>query len=367
MESAVNPAIAARRLYNQDITRARKRRPEDVVASLGAVQAQEYPAARWGLALRMPEGATDKEIEAACDEGRILRTHVMRPTWHFVAAADIRWMLELTRPRVHQAMAHYKRQAGLDAATLTRATTVFERALGDGRCLTRAELGVQLERAGSMGNAAMTKGVPLALLTLHAELEGVMCSGPRRGKQLTYALVAERAPKALRLSRDEAVAELARRYFSSHGPATIRDFVWWSGLLTTDAKRGLEMIRARPENVNGLTYWTVGRAPAVPTRRGTVHLLPVYDEYLVAYRDRDAVPHTASRVGSRPGGPVTFLHALVITGQVAGTWRTAPHADGVVLDVAPLRRLTGPEKRALAGTAARYGRFLDAPVTLSIA
>jgi hypothetical protein len=358
----VNTEIAEQRLHNQRITRAECRKPADVVAWLGAVQAQEYPAARWALALRMPDGTTDAAIERAFDEGRILRTHVMRPTWHFVAPADIRWMLELTAPRVHRSMAYYRRQLGLDTALLTRAATLFERALRDGQYLTRGELGAQLERAG-----LAAKGVRLAHLTIYAELEGVMCSGPRRGKRLTYALLEERAPRARRLSRDEALAGLTRRYFKSHGPATIRDFVWWSGLTTADAKRGLEINRARHEAVDGRPYWTVGRIPAGGTRRRTVHLLPIYDEYLVSYRDRDAVPHGPPVIESPSGRSLTFRHALVIAGQVAGTWKTARNAGGLTVDVMPLRRLTGRERRGLAETAACYRRFLDVPVSVSVA
>jgi len=357
----VNTPIAEQRLHNQCITRAEVRRASEVVAWLGAVQAQEYPAARWALALRMPEGTTDSEIERAFDEGRILRTHVMRPTWHFVTPADIRWMLELTAPHVHRAMAFYRRQLGLDTDILTRATGAFEHALRDGQYLTRTDLGAQLGRS-----RVIAKGVWLAHLTMYAELEGVICSGPRRGKQLTYALLAQRAPRARRLSRDEALAELARRYFTSHAPATIRDFVWWSGLTTSDAKRGLEINRARRQVIEGRTYWSLGGTTGV-TRRRTVHLLPVYDEYLVAYRDREAVPHAPPAIKSRSRGSVTFQHALVIAGQVAGKWKTVRNANGLTVDVIPLRRLTGSERRVLAETAARYGRFLDVAVSLSIA
>jgi hypothetical protein len=358
----VNPAIAEPRLLNQAITRVGPRKPSDIVAWLGAVQAQEYLPAKWALALRMPDGTTDPEIERAIDEGQILRTHVMRPTWHFVTPADVRWMLELTASRVHRTLATYNRRQGLTDDVVTRGTKVFERSLRDGQCLTRAELGARLGRAG-----IAAKGVRLALLTVYAELEGVICSGPRRGGQLTYALLWERAPRPRRLSRDEALAELTLRYFRSHGPATIRDFVWWSGLLTTDAKRGLEMNKARQEVVDGRTYWTVGRAPAGGRRSTPVHLLPIYDEYIVAYRDRDAVPHLTTKIASASGALVTFQHALVIDGNVAGTWRTGRNKDEVSVAVTPLRRLTGAERQGIAETAKRYGRFLGVPVSLSTA
>jgi DNA glycosylase AlkZ-like len=353
--------IAERRLRNQRIVGTAHRRPEDVVSWLGAVQAQEYPAARWGLALRMKGRTTDAEIARAIDEGRILRTHVMRPTWHFVTPQDIRWMLELTGPRVRQRMAHYGRQAGLDASTVTRALGIFERALGGGHHLTRGELGQHLARAG-----VPMKGVPLALVTMYAELDGLICSGAYRGKQLTYALLAERVPAARVFSRDEALAELTRRFFSSHGPATIRDFVWWSGLTTADARRGLEMNRARHEILDGLTYTSVDRAPRVSARSARVHMLPIYDEYLVAYRDRAAVPHSASTLRTKTSHPVTFQHALVAGGQVAGTWRVQAGPDGVRLEVALLRRLKPAEREDMADAAGRYGRFLGIPASVTV-
>jgi hypothetical protein len=354
-ESDSRVAITDQRLQNQRITRPGPRGPEKLVAWMGAVQAQEYGPAKWGLALRSPRGTTDTAIARAVDRGRILRTHLLRPTWHFVTPADIRWMLELTAPQVHRRMSTYDVRLGLDAGVMTRATSVIERALGDGRYLTRRELGAHLGRAGLPGNS-----MELAHIAMYAELEGVICSGPRRSKQFTYALLADRAPNARRLPRDEAIAELTRRYFRSHGPATIRDFVWWSGLRTADAKRGLEMNRARSHDVDGLTYWTLGHAAGSDSgRKTTVHLLPVYDEYLVAYRDHHAVPRPAYSIGN-------LQHALVIGGQVAGTWRTIPGIKGFVVDARALRRLTTVERRALAHAVAGYGKFLRVSVSLSV-
>ena len=347
--------IADQRLQNQRITRAGPRTPEKLVAWMGAVQAQEYGPARWGLGLRLRASTTDAAVHRAVDQGRILRTHILRPTWHFVTRADIRWMLDLTAPRVQRIMASYDRHIGLDPAVMTRAVGILERALGDAGCLTRQELGPHLQRAGlPAGNRE------LAHIAMYAELEGLICSGPRRGKQSTYALLAHRAPTAKRLQRDEALAELTRRYFRSHGPATVRDFVWWSGLTTTDAKLGLEMVRARPREVDGLRYWTVGRHPlSAPRSRTSLHLLPIYDEFLVAYRDLHAVPRPAYLMGS-------FQHALVIGGQVAGTWRISASPKRVAVNVEPLRRLTSTERRGLAREVARYGRFLAVPVSLSV-
>jgi hypothetical protein len=230
---------------------------------------------------------------------------------------------------------------------MTRAAGVIERALGDSGCLTRRELGARLERAGLPSGTR-----ELAHIMMHAELEGLICSGPRQGKQSTYSLLSERAPVGQRITRDEALAELARRYFTSHGPATLRDFVWWSGLATADAKRGLEMNQGRSQEVDGLKYWTVGPEPKNAAHPETaVHLLPVYDEYLVAYRDLKVVPRPAYLLGN-------FQHSLVIAGQVAGAWRTVLGKSGIKIDVSPDRRLTATERRGVTQAVTRYQSFV---------
>jgi hypothetical protein len=356
----MNRSIAARRLLNQGITSEGRRRPSDVVALLGAMQAQEYEPAKWALGLRMQDGTIDAEIEDAFAKGLILRTHVMRPTWHFVTPRDIRWLLELTGPRVQRVMSSYNRKLEFDAKTMARGLDVIERALGGGKYLTRTELGDCLRRA-----KLVVDGIRLAQVAMHAEIEGVICSGPRRGKQFTYALLAERAPAARRLERDEALGELARRYFGSHGPATVRDFVWWSGLTTADAKRGLEIGRAQREEIDGRTYWSLESKASDGGRDRVAHLLPIYDEYLVAYKDREAVPHGAGLM-TTANAWVTFQHALVIGGQVAGTWRLPRGAGGMSIEATTLRRLTERERRALADAAREYCRFRGVPMPLKI-
>jgi len=353
--------IVEARLRNQYITREGHVRPEDVVAWFGAVQAQEYEPAKWGLGLRMREGTINPDIEAAFEQGRILRTHVMRPTWHFVAAPDIRWLMELTGPRVQRALSHYCRRLELDPRTLARGLRIVERALGDRQYLTRPGLAERLQR----GKIAVA-GNRLAMMVMHAELHAVICSGPRRGKEFTYALVAERAPRARSMARDEALGELSRRYFRSHGPATIRDFAWWSGLTTADAKRGLEINRATRQDVDGRAYWSVDAATSGSPRDQLVHLLPIYDEYLIAYRDREVVPHGPSVIPAART-PITFQHALVIAGQVAGTWRISRTPRTLMVKATPLRSLKPRERRALAETVGDYQRFQGVPVKLTVA
>lgn len=347
----MNRTIAAARLRNQRIDgRPVGGDPAAVVSLLGAVQSQEFEAAKWAVGLRMGARARDASIERAFDDGRILRTHVLRPTWHFVAPDDIRWMLALTAPHVRRSLATYHRRLELGRTLLTRAIQVVERALGDAGPLTRQDLRGRLAKAGITLDA-----MRLAFVMIEAELEAVVCSGPRRGRQFTYALMAGRAPAARPLPRDEALGTLVRRYFASHGPATIRDFVWWSGLSTADTKRGLKIVRARQTAADGYVYWSIGRE--VECRAGT-HLLPIYDEYLVAYRDRAAVPHSWQPSGST----VAFRHALIVDGQVAGTWRTASEKAGVTMTMTPARSLNARERQAVRDAAARYERFLGCEI-----
>lgn len=364
--------IATERLRRQALARPRDGGVHDIVRWFGAMQAQEFLPATWGVALRMADGVSRAEVARAVDEGHVLRTHVMRPTWHFVARDDLGWLLALTAPHVHRRMAPYDRQLGLDAAVMVRATGLVERALAGGTYLTRVELAAHLRRAGLHFD-----GMRMAHLAMYAELEGVICSGPRRGTQSTYALLAERAPAGDAFSGDEALAELTRRFLRSHEPGTAKDFAWWAGVPMADARRGIDIVKARPREVDGIVYWTLperGRSTRVGRR---AHLLPIYDEYLVAYRDRAAVPHRPAVRDSAPGFG-SFQHSIVIDGQVAATWRavttaasstasraTRTRETSVRIDVVPLRRLAGDERNAIVEEVERYGRFAGAPVSVA--
>jgi hypothetical protein len=272
------PDIARQRLINQGLVRPTLKTAGEVVARLGAVQAQDYAASKWGIAQRT-SGATDAEIEKEIDDGTIVRTHVLRPTWHFVAAADIGWMLALTAPRVHAANAFWYRWLEVDDAVARRGRTVIARALKDGKHLTRAELGAALAKA----KIQIANPVRLACIVMRAELDGLICSGERRGKQFTYALLEERVARPTALERDAALFELARRYFTTRGPATIDDFAWWSGLTKADAKRGVDAAAAHleHESIEGRSYWFPAAERSVRSSSPSVHLLPNFDEYFI--------------------------------------------------------------------------------------
>ena len=238
---------------------------------LGAVQAQQFDEAKWSLAERT-HACTDADVEAAFARGEIIRTHVLRPTWHFVERGDVRWLLRLTRPRVHALNRYSYRMFELDASVLTRSHDVLAKTLADGEPRTRRELAERLAAAGIEAD-----GPRLAYIVMHAELEELICSGPRRGKQQTYALLDHRAPPSPLdgLSRERALAELVRRYFRSHGPATIKDFTAWSSLTVADTRVGPRRRRHRARARRGrgrhrLVRRTAGAEHAARTRDGCV-------------------------------------------------------------------------------------------------
>lgn len=348
--------IPAQRLHNHKLENVRLARPDAVIAWLGAVQAQEYAHAKWALALRL-RGATEERLEAAFTDGAILRTHVMRPTWHFVLPEDIRWMQALTGPRIHAANARRYRELELDERTLHRSSDIIVEALAGGKFLTRPELGATLE-----GHGIPASGQRLSYIVMRAEIHGLICSGPRQGKQFTYARLSERAPHARTLPRDEALALLVRRYFTSHGPAQVNDFVWWSGLTAADTRAGLEMNGPHliSETIAGKTYWRAASAPTVETAPPGAILLPPYDEY-ISYRDRTAIVEPGQAF---PATNAEFNAMIAIRGVIVGTWRRTLARDRALVETRPLRPLTAGERDMLAQAATRYADYLGLPVDL---
>jgi hypothetical protein len=364
--------IARRRLVAQGLVRPGHETPTEIVARLGAVQAQDWWGAKWALGLRNA-GITDTVAEQALTEGAVLRTHVLRPTWHLVAPADIRWLLALTGPRVQQGNAGPYRQVELDAATRTRSRRALERALRDGRALTREALVPALARAG----IDASDGRRLGYLLMDAELEGVVCSGPREGKQFTWALLEERVPPAPRSApdtRDAMLAGLARRYFGTRGPATAQDFAMWSGLTVTDARRGAQAAEGATGlarlTIGDAAHWTDARADdtVVPvTKQATqAHLLPNYDEYFIGLRDRAAILVALRAAGASLDNVALSGHLFTAGGQVLGGWRRGRRAGGVAIEVTPLVTPTPAQRKALAAAVAALGAFMDVPATLAM-
>lgn len=343
--------IRTRRLRNQGLAASPFERPEDAVRWLGAVQSQDYAGAKWGLALRLRD-ANDEMIDRAFNDGAILRTHALRPTWHFLHPADIRWVLDLTAPRVHALNAPYYRKLELDGPTLSRCRTVLIRELRDGSQRTREELGDALEQAG----IASGDRLRLSYIMMHAELEALICSGPRRGKQFTYMLLDERVPATPPLGRDEALGELIRRYFRSHGPATVHDFVWWSGLTVADARRGVAMMAGEliGEDNAETTYWFTDGIPSAQPPAPMAYLLPNYDEY-GSYKSRDAVFDPQNR------GLPFLAHSIVVDGKIIGSWRRTLSKKEVTIETNTFAALGAEQRNAVEEAAKRYGEFLGLP------
>jgi winged helix DNA-binding protein len=334
------------------------------VRHLLAVQSQDYAGAKWALAQRLRASTTDAELDGLFDAGAILRTHVLRPTWHFVDPADIRWLLALTGPRVHQANAYQYRLLELDAETRRQTRAVIERTLAGGRAMTREELGRALDAAGIPAS-----GPRLGYITADAELEALICSGPRSGRRQTYALLEERVAPSRPLERDEALGELARRFVEGHGPAQAADLAWWSGLTVADARLALDLATPPLERVTvgERAFWFAGdlsAARAVGAERPAVRLLPNYDELLIAFRDRTDAMDPALPPPARVA-QVILAHVIVRDGLVVGGWRRVDGGPSLTVEASLLVALDRVERAALDAQAERLSRFLGKPVEAS--
>jgi hypothetical protein len=328
--------------------------PEDVVKGHLAMQSQDFSPAKWSIAQRL-SGVVDADVERKVSQGSILRTHVLRPTWHFVARTDLRWLMALTGPRVQKAVEPRYGQLGLDTKTRSLAEKVISTVLRGGNHLTRKDLSEALRRS-----RLDPDGQRLPHLLMHCELESVICSG-RVGKNTTYALFDERVPTGRSLDRDRAVVELVRRYLTSHGPATLKDMAWWSGLKVTDLKAGLEAVSGETRNrqIEGITLWWIGEPRTSRTRTTVVQLLQAYDEFVVGYTEsrylgdpRAARVRAAFTERGRPNG------TIMLGSHVAGHWRRSTTTETVDVQVQLYEPLRGAAERALERAVQELGTFL---------
>ncbi len=328
----------------------------DVVRALGAVQSQDFPGACWAIGMRAT-GLTEAEVHRAFDAGEILRTHVLRPTWHFVPAEDLAWMQQLTGGRVVALMATYNRTMGLTPAVYRKSQAVIERALTEQPHLTRTQLKMALDRA-----RINTEGTQrLAHLVMRAELDGLICSGPRMGKHQTYALLSARVPLPRRLDGDEALAELTRRYFASRAPATVHDFAWWSGLTVSQCRTGVALLGRElvPKTIGDVLYHVPPDFELPRATNTSVHLLPNYDEFFIGYRDRTAIAQRLQSVGLVTGGSALIGHVITVGGQLVGGWKRV-HQKGVThVQVTLMSPLSAAERKRLDACISQLRIFLQ--------
>jgi hypothetical protein len=347
-------------MHNLHLWGKRFSSPLDVVHHLGALQAQEFLYAKWSVAQRA-EDADDAAVQQLFDDGAILRTHLLRPTWHFVLPADIRWMLELTAPRVHALNAYMYRQLELDPKVLAKGNRLLIKNLSGGVHLTRKEIKAAFERAGLAAD-----GLRLGYFLLYAELEAVICSGARKGKQQTYALLEERASQVESQDPDDALVELTRRYFRSRGPATVKDYSRWSSLKMSDCKQALDTLSSELESrvVGDRTYWFAPSPPPPKPASRTVDLVQVYDECVMSYSESRDVLAGVVFGGSVPTEVPPLMHAILLDGQLIGFWKRIDDPTSIEIKTSLSRGLNRVETAALKTAVDRYGRFLGKPATI---
>ena len=341
------------RLCNQQLAATKCTKPQDVVSWMGAMQAQDYRMAKWAIGLRLM-ASDDTIVEKAFNEGKILRTHVLRPTWHFVTPQDIRWMLDLTAPRVLSSLAHNDRHLALDKKVLKKTNDVLSKALEGGKQLTRDEVKVELQRA-----RIDTSGLRFLHLLEHAELDRIICSGPRKEKQFTYALFDDRASSKI-MERDEALAELTKRFFTSRGPATVFDFAWWSGLSVAHAKKGIEMVKGnfKKERIDGKECFFRVPSSFKNETAQTVLLLPNYDEYVVSYKDRkEALDKKHFAVISKERNAV-FTNSILVNGRIEGIWQRTIKKNSVTVTTRFFSPLSKSKQKLMKSGANQYSKFI---------
>ena len=318
------------RLQNQQLLNPLFRKPKELVSWMGAMQAQNYPMVKWAVGMRL-KSATIQTVEKALRDGEILRTHVMRPTWHLVAAEDIRWMLKLSAQRIKSANDSFAKGWDLEITDelYMKSYNLLEQILAGNKSLTKQEITGHFCRSGILAepdNNRMTRFMARAVQ------EGIICSGEDKGGKCTYALLEERVPPMPEITKDEALARLARSYFRSHAPAVLQDFIWWSGLPISDARQAIYLIASEltEEQWQGETWYIHADSRTRGRVSNCLHLLPSYDEYLLGYKDRtDVLPKEHYPKAFTNNG--LFFPIILHNGQVIGNWDRSARKKGIEL------------------------------------
>lgn len=342
------------RLLSQQITATQFKTVTDIVDWMGAVQAQDYAMSRWAIGARLP-GCNEDQVDEAVHNGQVIRTHVLRPTWHLVKATELPWMLALSAPQIKTSMRSRDKELGLTEEIFTKSNKLLSKMLRDDQHLTREEI-MEVLTKGKVASAPEQAWHLLA----RAELDAVICSGRIKAQKQTYALLAERIPDGIMLHKEEALGKLAVKYFSSHGPATLKDFIWWSGLPVGDAKKGLELIKSQliAETVGPETYYLTPQfATITPGRKTTAYLLPAFDEYLISYKDRTAaIPLTDQEKAFTSNG--IFRPIIVVDGEVTGIWKRSVKKDVVQIEAELFKPVNATVQRLLGKQAEAFATFL---------
>jgi Winged helix DNA-binding domain len=350
-------------MRNSHLTAEPFRSPDETVRAHLAMQAQDYAPAKWSIGQRSA-GVTHEDVDRAVAEGSIIRTHVLRPTWHFVAADDLPWLMALSGPRVQQGNARRYGEVGLDARTRARCERVIAKALAGGARLTRDQLGEALDAAG-----IDRAGQRMPYILTHCELQAVIGSGGLAGKQQTYMLLEGRVPATKTFDRDEALVELTRRYLSSHGPASVKDLSWWSGLTMKDLRAVLASLEdeVRTENVEGLDLWSLAGDHGGPSPARGVHLLQTYDEIVVGYSESRFLGDPANERARAAWFDRNFPSGVfLLNGRIGGHWRRRTEPKRILVEVVLYEEAKRGHRNAVQKSVDELGAFFGRPVELTI-
>ncbi|MEK3983733.1 winged helix DNA-binding domain-containing protein [Paenibacillus sp. FSL K6-3166] len=353
-----NSLISISRLYSQMIAGSLHHTPEQVVKKMGAMQAQDYMQAVWAIGLRSPATKL-ADIERAIADRKIILTWTLRGTLHFIPAEDVKWMLQLTAPRLASQTKRRMAELGLDDQTLERCRKIIVEALKGGKQMDRSALLQLIEEEGiHTGNQ---RGYHILW---NSAYQGLICFGPMNGKQQTIVLLEEWVPDCRELSYEKSLQELALRYFTARGWATVQDFAWWAGITLTDARRGLETVKndLQSADINGSEYWmSTDQLARADEDSSGVYLLPGYDEYILGYKDRSAVLEPEKAPLIVPGNNGVFLPMIVVGGQVMGTWKRTIKKKGIEMVIHPFGELRKAEE-AVFKAAEKYAAFIGLPI-----
>lgn len=345
------------RLVNQLVAKPADIKPAELVSRMGAVQAQEFVMARWALGLRI-KGINDVDVLSDFNNGKIIRTHILRPTWHWVAPQDLKWMLKLSGPRVQAFNAFMYRKMGLDNKKLNKCANIITKLLEEKQYRTRTDIKNELAKHKLTGDT-----VWLSCAVMYAELEALICSGPRAGKQFTYALVDERIKKHDEFEGDDALYELTKRYFTMRGPATVHDYAWWSGLTIAQCKKGISMLTAefKQTDIDGTNYiYPKTVVPNNMDKLQTTYLMPDYDEYGISYKNRRALSDSRINQKTMKDNSNMWSHWLVLNGMIAGTWERIEEKDKVSAKVNPLVKVSKKDDSQIKQAVKKYEKFFTA-------
>jgi len=351
-------AISQLRFQSQHIGGNKFNSVKQLAAFMGAIQAQDYGMAKYAIGARL-KNVDDEVVEQAINKAEIIRTHVLRPTWHFVAAEDIRWMLELTAKNLNRSLSSNNKRLELDEKIFRKCNSIIEKLLRDGKHLTRKEIMAALDKKG-----IKTNDLRAGHIMFRAETDMIVCNGIKKEKQFTYALFEERVPSTKKFTKEEALVELALRYFQSHGPAGLQDFTWWSGLSITDAKNGLELIKPKlvSEKNKENIYWHVPNVAAQKGKNHSTVFLPSYDEFLISYKSREISldPLFASKSYTTNG---IFNPIIVHNAKVIGIWKPQ-YKKEILIKQNFFAKPTKKLEQLCANAAKEFGNFLHKKISI---